>query len=136
MRPLAADDRLAIQEVLSRYCHALDHGRWDELVDLFTADCRLDLSQVLGVYEGHEGLRQFGAMLSTAHLFMRHFVTNIVISGTGDHVATRAYVIAITGPRGTKPQQATGIYEDELVNEDGQWRFRSRRLLLDVPSEK
>jgi hypothetical protein len=133
MSQLTSDDRLEIQEVLYRYCHSLDHGRWAELTALFTEGCRLDLSQVLGVYEGHAGLRQFADTLTAANLFMRHLVTNIVIEGDGQRATVHAYVIAITGPAGTKPQQTTGLYTDELVKHDGRWLLHHRRLTLDVP---
>lgn len=134
MSQLTAEDRLQIQELLHRYCHSLDHGRWSEFAALFTDDCRLDLSQVLGLYEGQAGVRQFADVIAATNLFMRHLVTNIVIEGTGDRARAHAYVIAITGPAGTKPQQATGLYEDDLVKQNGRWLLRSRRLSLDVPA--
>ena len=134
MTQLATEDRLAIQETLARYCHCLDRGRWEELVSLFTEDCRLDLSQVLGSYEGHAGLRQFAQIITSANLFMRHLVTNTVIDGDGAHAHAQAYVIAITGPQGTKPQQTTGLYVDELVKRDGRWLLHRRHLTLDVPA--
>ena len=134
MSQLSSTDRLEIQELLHRYCHYLDHGRWAEFAALFTADCRLDLSQVLGVYEGAAGLHQFGEMIAGTGLFMRHMMTNVVIDGDGERARVQSYVIAITGPAGSKPQQATGLYDDELVKQDGRWLLHHRRLTLDVPS--
>lgn len=133
MSELSTDDRLQIQELLHRYCHYLDRGRWEEFAALFTPDCRLDLSQVLGLYEGQAGVRQFGDMIASTKLFMRHMISNVVIDGDGTRAAVRAYVTAVTGPAGTKPQQATGLYEDEFVKRDGRWLLHSRRLTLDVP---
>jgi hypothetical protein len=126
-------DRLAIHELVARYCHCIDRGRWDELVDLFTADCCLDLSQVLGRYEGRDGLRQFADTMRPLGLFMRHFVTNVVVHIDGDSARAESYVIAMTGAAG-KPQQATGFYDDEFVKRDGGWLFQRRRLTLDVPA--
>jgi 3-phenylpropionate/cinnamic acid dioxygenase small subunit len=133
MAALTGDDRLAIQDVLHRYCHHLDRGQWDELAALFTEDCRLDLSQMLGCYDGHAGLRQFGELIGSVKLFMRHLVTNIVIDGDGEQARARAYVIAITGPQGSAPRQSTGLYEDELVKRGGRWLLHRRHLTLDVP---
>jgi SnoaL-like domain len=133
MSELTTADRLAIQEVLCRYCHALDRGRWDEFAGLFTDDCCLDLSQVLGRYEGGAGIRQFCEMIGSLNLFMRHLVTNVVVEGDGGRASAAAYVIAITGAQGSSPRQTTGLYEDELVKRDGRWLLHRRRLALDVP---
>lgn len=133
MSELTTADRLAIQETLHRYCHCLDRGRWEEFAGLFTDDCRLDLSQVLGLYEGAAGIRQFCETMRSVGLFMRHLMTNIVVEGDGERARTAAYVVAITGPRGATPQQTTGFYEDELVKRGRHWLLRRRRLTLDVP---
>lgn len=133
MSDLTAADRLAIQETLHRYCHYLDRGHWEEFAGLFTPDCRLDLSQVLGLYERADGIRQFCETMRSVGLFMRHLVMNIVIDGSADHARAEAYVIAITGAPGGNQQQSTGLYEDELVKHDGRWLLHRRRLRLDVP---
>jgi len=132
MSDLTTADRLEIQEALYRYCHYLDHGRWDEFAALFTPDCRLDLSQVLGLYEGADGIRQFTDMMRSLGLFMRHLVTNVVVDGNAERARAAAYVIAITGQPGANQQQSTGLYEDELVKHGGRWLFRHRYLRLDV----
>jgi hypothetical protein len=135
MSDLTTADRLAIQETLSRYCHYLDRGRWDEFAALFTDDCCLDLSQVLGRYDGPAGIQQFANTLRAVNLFMRHLVTNIVIEGDGDRARVAAYVIAVTGAPGSAPRQTTGLYEDELVKREGRWLLHRRRLTLDTPQD-
>jgi len=133
MSELTTADRLAIQETLHRYCHYLDRGRWEEFATLFTDDCCLDLSQVLGRYDGVAGIRQFTETLRSVDLFMRHLIMNIVIDGNGERARTASYVIAITGPPGDAQQQTTGLYEDELIKRGGRWLLHRRRLALDVP---
>ncbi len=134
MSELTTADRLTIQETLHRYCHCLDRGRWEEFAGLFSDDCRLDLSQVLGLYEGAAGIRQFCETMRSVGLFMRHLVTNSGIEGDGERARAASYVFAITGPRGGTPQQTTGFYEDELVKRGRHWLLRRRRLTLDVPA--
>jgi hypothetical protein len=133
MSELTTLDRLAIAETLHRYCHCIDRGRWEELASLFTADCRLDLSQVLGLYEGTAGIKQFCDTLSSVGVFMRHLVTNIVVTGDGERAHAEAYVLALTGQPGHTPQQSTGLYEDELIKRDSRWLLHRRRLQLDLP---
>jgi hypothetical protein len=129
---LSTADRLAIAEVISRYCHCVDRGRWEELETIFTADCTLDLSQVMGLYEGREGLRRFAGTLAPLGLLMRHLTVNVVIEGDGERARAESYVLAITGSAGNV-NQTTGLYADEFVKQTGRWLIRTRRLTLDVP---
>jgi len=127
----SSDDRLAIAEVLAAYCHAIDQGRWDELPALFTEDCRLDFGEVMGVFEGRDGLRRFSDMLRGTGLFMRHYSTNLVLRGDGQRAHADSYVLAITGPAGSR-SPTTGRYEDELVKVDGRWKLRERRAVIEL----
>jgi hypothetical protein len=131
MSQLTSDDRLAIAELLAAYCHAIDHGRWDDLGGLFSEDCRLDFGTVMGVFEGREGLRRFTELLRGTGLFMRHYTTNLVVRGDGARAFAESYVLAITGPAGSRTQ-TTGRYDDELVKVDGRWRIRARRAVIEL----
>jgi hypothetical protein len=129
---LSTDDRLAIAEVIGAYCHALDLGRWEEFRTFFVEDCRLDFGRLMGVFEGNEGVRRFTEIMAGMGLFMRHYTSNIVIEGDGERARVECYVLAITGPSGGR-MQTTGRYEDEFVKENGRWRIKVRRALLDEP---
>ena len=132
MSQLSTDDRLAIAELVARYCHAIDRGRWEELDSLFTDDCRLDFGKVMGVFEGRAGIDRFISTMRAAGLFMRHYTTNLVVRGEGAHAQSECYVLAMTGAPGSL-QQTTGRYDDEFVKIDGAWRFRVRRALIEMP---
>jgi len=131
MSQLTTDDRLAIRELLALYCHCLDQGRFDELRALFVPDCRLDFGAVFGVYEGADGLARFTDTLAKVGIFMRHYTTNVVIRGDGERAHADSYVLAITGPSGSR-NIATGRYEDELLKVDGRWRLRERRAIIEA----
>ena len=133
MSQLSTDDRLAIAEIMAAYCHAIDLGRWDGFPALFTEDCRLDFGSLMGVYEGAEGVRRFTDRMQGLGLFMRHYTTNVVLSGDGERARAESYVLAITGPPGSS-SQTTGRYEDEFVKVGGRWRIRVRRAILDTPA--
>lgn len=132
MSQLSADDRLAIAELIARYCYAIDQGRWDDFRTLFTDDCRLDFGKVMGVFEGRGGIDRFIGTMRAAGLFMRHYTTNLVVRGEGAHAQSECYVLAMTGAPGSL-QQTTGRYDDEFVKIDGAWRFRVRRALIEMP---
>jgi hypothetical protein len=133
MSQLSTEDRLAIHELMAKYCQAIDLNRWEEFPSLFTEDCKLDFGNLMGVFEGPEGVQRFTGMMRNLGLHMRHYTTNIVLRGDGERVQGEAYVLAITGPPGSA-HQTTGRYEDELVKVGGRWRIRVRRALLDQPA--
>jgi len=130
---LTTDDRVAIAEIMAAYCHAIDRGQWDVLPGLFTEDCRLDFGDLMGVFEGHDGVRRFGDTLKGIGLLMRHYTTNLVLRGDGERAHAESYVLAVTGSPGSS-SQTTGLYDDELVKTGGRWRIRVRRALLDRPA--
>ena len=131
MPELTADDRLAIAEIMARYCWAIDHGRWDEIPTLFTEDCRLDFGEVMGVFEGRADLERFTGMLRSTGLLMRHYTTNLIVRGDGTTAHAESYILAITGPSGSR-RQSTGRYEDDLVKVGGRWLLRSRRAVIEI----
>jgi hypothetical protein len=130
---LTTEDRVAIAEIMAAYCHAIDRGQWDVLPGLFTEDCRLDFGDLMGVFEGHDGVRRFADTLKGIGLLMRHYTTNLVLRGDGERAHGESYVLAVTGAPGSS-SQTTGLYEDELVKTGGRWRIRARRALLDRPA--
>ena len=132
MAQLSSDDRLAIQEVLAAYCHAIDKGRWDDFCALFTPDCQLDFGKLMGAHAGHDGVRNFTEILKSTGLFMRHYTLNVIVSGDGERARASSYVLAITGTPGNQ-SQTTGFYEDELLKTGGRWLLRVRRALIDLP---
>lgn len=133
MSQLTVDDRLAIGEVLATYCHCIDLGLWDRFLELFTPDARLDFGAVMGVHEGHAGIEKFTGMLKATGITMRHYTTNVVITGESERAHAESYVLALTGEPGSL-STATGRYQDDLVKSSGRWLLRSRRALLDVPA--
>ena len=131
MSALSTDDRLAIAEIIARYCWAIDQRDWTGFTDMFTEDCRLDFGNVMGVFEGADGLRNFATTMSGLDLLMRHYTTNVVIEGDGSRARARSYVLALTGS-GAGRSQATGRYEDDFVKVDGRWRIRTRRAVIEL----
>jgi len=131
--PLTADDRLAIVDLLARYCRCIDFKRWDEITSFFTPDCVVDFGKVMGMHEGHEGVRRMAEMIGGTGLMMRHYSTNVMIEGDGEHVDVTSYVLAFTGTAAGSLMPTTGRYEDALVKRDGRWLIRRRRGIIEMP---
>jgi 3-phenylpropionate/cinnamic acid dioxygenase small subunit len=134
MSHLAADDRLAIHELLARYCRVIDFGRWDEFPSLFTSDCVIDFGELMGVHEGPEGVQRLGGMIGGTGLMMRHLVTNVIVDrAETERADVWCYVLALTGPDPTNLMLTTGRYEDEVVKRDGRWFIKRRRAVIETP---
>jgi len=142
--PLSVEDRLAITELLARYCWCFDTADVDSFVALFTPDARYELDggrlfvgrDAIGGY-----LRQ--AAGSTWLPGRQHHVDQIVLEGTSERVTARAYcTVTHRSPDGVMSIAYLGRYADVCVKIDRQWRFherivrtwRSDELLAAAPS--
>ena len=131
------EDRFEIQELVSRYNHAIDFADYDAWVDCFTPD---------GVFEGGAGrfvgraeLQKFTEQFKQMRLKMpniRHCVLNTVTEVDGDSATSCSYLqLLTTGQEGTK-LLFSGRYNDKVVKVDGRWRFKERIATRDMPPKE
>src|SRR5690349_888817 len=114
--PLTAEDRIAITEVIARYCHATDDGDGQATADQFTEDGILEIT---GSWQarGRVQVAQIGAFKNKP----KHWVSSILIEGNGSTASATTYYAAV-GHGG--PLYATGIYESQLTKQlNGQWKL-------------
>jgi hypothetical protein len=127
------EDKFAIQELVSRYNHAIDFANYDVWVDCFTAD---------GIFEGSAGrfvgeaeLKKFTEQFKTMRANLpsvRHCVLNTVSDIEGDTAIASSYLQLIsTGKEGVK-LMFTGRYDDKLVKVGGKWKFKERKVTRDT----
>ncbi len=127
-------DKLAIKELIARYNHSIDAGEMDVWLTCWSEDAVLDgIGQYL---VGMAALRAFADSYEQNYRSKlpggRHFTVNIVSDIQGDEATSRSYLqLTRTGVNGAQIV-FTGRYEDALVKRDGQWRFRSRKLIQDM----
>ena len=63
-----------------------------------------------------------------------HLVSNVDIEVDGDRArATSTWSYIVRAPDDTPRLEKLGHYEDELVREDGVWRFARRSAPMDIP---
>jgi len=129
------EDRLAIQDLLSRYCHAMDSARADLTIELFTDDATLDTSvggaqDKAGILEWIEGR----LALRAPDYQVGHYLLNTLIAATGPNAAKVRSMMLYTRQRRDGGASAeligTGIYEDEMRKEQGRWKFSARRVSI------
>jgi hypothetical protein len=131
---MSTSDVIEIEQLLYRYCFALDSGSPEDVAALFSesgvlaplysgeapAEGRAAILQWYGTYQNN-------ARAGTDHL--RHIVTNPVIDVEGDRARARCYLTANSVSKSTgRVHGAAGCYEDALVREGGRWLFAERRI--------
>lgn len=121
----ALEDRAEIAELRASYCHVLDHRDWDALVQMFTEDGEFDgLAHARGRAEIH---RFFAGFVDGMAEGFWHFCTNPTITLDGDRAQGRISMQYLSVKKGVSYVSA-GHYDDLLVRDGGQWKFRKRKI--------
>lgn len=130
---LSAEDRLDIQELLARYAWSFDTGNRDGFIACFTDDAVL-CEDAFEEPDRWVGIEAIGAMAD--FFFSRpsfpgrqHHVSQILIEGAGDTATVRSFCF-VTDCKGEPPYplRFAGHYLDEVVRNNGTWRFKSRLI--------
>lgn len=139
--------RIEVQDLYDRYVDCLDEDELERWPELFTEQC---LYEVLP-RENHERGLPLATMLcesrpglmdrvralretsTYAPRYVRHLVSNIRIREDADGFRVRAnFAVLETRPEARTEILATGRYEDWVVRDAGQLRFREKRCINDT----
>lgn len=128
-------DKLAIQEVLTRYAHALDSRNRTLLNDVFLADAEIDYRAAGGVCGDLQTWQDWLHPAMSRFDSWQHLLSNFVIEISGDRATalTRCYN-PLQGRRadGSRYVVHTGAsYDDQLVRTATGWRIAKRVLGMD-----
>jgi uncharacterized protein (TIGR02246 family) len=126
------EDKVAIADLFTRYCCALDNGEVETVVECFTADAELKSPMI--DLEGHAAIRDFVrrfAAQRAAGTQFRHMVTNIAATVDGDQATATAYLLVLISQNGAHRTLPPGRYECDLVREEDTWRFSRRTVFHD-----
>ena len=118
-------DRAEITDLLTRYARAVDTKDWDLFRGVFTADARIDYTQVGGVAGDLDTVVGFLSAVIPMFEAMQHLISNVDIAIDGDEAKVTAMVYnPIKLP--DSPVWATGgWYHHELVRTADGWKSRS-----------
>jgi ketosteroid isomerase-like protein len=131
-------DRGAIENVLAQWAFGYDERDVARMAKCFTADAVMTMdiggAEQMGPYEGHaEVMKHFTDHHEIQTDQRRHVTTNVVIDEETDTTASVfSYLSLLVTDGGVTRLQATGVYRDQFVLEDGSWKIRRRHLDLDV----
>lgn len=131
MVQLLVDER-AILRTLHRYGHAMDAGREEEWVSLFTPDAVFDVvlaaaGAAVHREEGHDDLAAYIAGYPKPPNVKKHIVLDPIIEVDGDTATVASYWLALSKNVDGTVSEGYGRYDDELVRVEGRWRIRHRR---------
>lgn len=131
MTTLPVDDLLNIQQLYARYNHAIDSGNGAGWASCFTADGTF--ASATGNFAGTEQLTSFGDAFAQ-RMKARHWTNNLVLEADGEGVKGSCYLMLLRLGDGEKPTGilTTAIYQDHLVKQGGEWKFRSRTVVGDA----
>ncbi len=130
LSPSEISDRIEIQDVLTRYTHAIDQKDWTLLDTCFTGDARLDYTSAGGIAGSYAEVRAWLEQALAAFAFSVHFISNSAVEIAGDSAQARTYVLNPMGfpnPDGSQHVFTLGaFYLDRLVRTPEGWRIAER----------
>ena len=122
------DDYEAIRQLVARYNLAFDDLDVAGWVACFTEDGFFERSNAGRAYQGSDELAE---LISEFPVKGRHVTTDFQITVNGDSAKLSCYLTYLD--RANNHGIAMfGVYADELVKVAGDWKFRSRRLEVDL----
>ena len=129
------EDLAEIHQLFIDYGNFLDTGDLDSYVSLFAADGEV-LMGPLGRAKGHEAIK---ALMSESLQGLIgasfHLVTSPMVKLHGDTASsTVMWTVIQRAENGTPSLTMMGRHHDDLVRDNGTWRFQRRRGTIDLPS--
>jgi ketosteroid isomerase-like protein len=123
-------DRIEIEQLMARYCHALDNRDWETLRQVFTEDAIHDDSVAGGFRGGVEEKIRFLKRALDKVQIIQHNVSTILLDLHSDMAYARSAcqcpVVVDTGNGRTQVFFQGLWYHDTLVRTPDGWRFAER----------
>jgi len=118
-------DRQQITETLARHAFVVDENQLDQLGEVFTPDATYDMTRSgMGLFEGIDALAAAAAkMFAAGFAPLSHFVTNIIITETGESTASVRSKALMIMHDGTVHSV---VYDDTVAQREGRWLIASR----------
>jgi ketosteroid isomerase-like protein len=123
-------DRLEIQELLARYCYAVDDRDWNAYRSVFTLDAVIDDTVAGGLRAGVEEHVVFMQSALSKVLISQHAISTTALEIDGDLATSRTHCscpMVIDEGNGKRRVFFQGLwYRDRLVRTSDGWRLKER----------
>lgn len=123
-------DRLEIQDLLAKYCEAIDARDFDSLDDVFTTDAIIDYTEAGGSKGNIDETKRFLNEALVKFSNMQHMIglPLIRIEGDNANVRTALYNPMVFDNNGKPETLFVGMwYRDKMVRTKHGWRISERR---------
>jgi hypothetical protein len=126
-------DGQEIENLISMYGYYLDKQQWDLLTDLFAEDATMEISQ-RGIYVGKKSIRRAWELFGPQNIETNHLHNHIQmqpvihVAPEGQRAWVRSRALSQLGTFGGLGIWGDSVYENELVKEQGVWRFKKDHL--------
>ena len=131
------EDKIVIQELITKYNLAIDNKNIDEWTSTWTDDGIW--TTTFGEAKGKTELKNMVNQITNEFASgKRHVSTNIIIedSSTNDGMASAKSYLTVIEAHKTPAVVATGVYSDILKKDgSGKWKFFQRKLDVDLVNE-
>jgi uncharacterized protein (TIGR02246 family) len=131
------EEKEAIRDVMSEYCFCVDNGEFEKFAGLFTADGIFETGP-LGKLQGRQAIQDFIA----AHVpragegpARKHCTMNHLIRVNGAEARADSYIVVLRASGEGIIASLAGRYEDQLVKQNGEWRFKVRKIHFDISGD-
>ncbi|HET8794108.1 MAG TPA: nuclear transport factor 2 family protein [Nitrososphaeraceae archaeon] len=130
---ISVDDKIIIQELITKYNLAIDSKNIDEWSNTWTDDGIW--TTTFGEAKGKTELKNMANQITEEFASgKRHVSTNIIIedASTNNMANAKSYLTVIEA-QNTPEVVATGVYNDTLKKDgSGKWKFFQRKLDIDL----
>jgi ketosteroid isomerase-like protein len=125
------EDLEGIRRTMAAYCTAVDNKDIQGLAAVFAQDSEFSVVPWNLGAKGHAEIVKFYARAFLDSGATRHYLTNEAIERSGDGYRSVCY---FQNSVDAAPQslRGWGIYEDILVREGGVWKFKSKKVTVQV----
>lgn len=121
--------RAEICDLIATYCIAFDDQNWTEFEKLWTEDAAFVVEQ--NAFKGKKVLMDFLSTCLPKGYVSKHMVSQPLIEIADDGLSARART-DVVWVAANFTNAIVGRYVDEIVKQDGRWKFR-RREEIPVP---
>ena len=123
----AIEDRIAAEDLLTRYATAVDRRDWEQYRSIFTTDAEIDYTSAGGIAGTVDEIVEFLSTSLEMFEMTQHLVSNIDLKVTGDSATVTAMFNNPMRLPGGDTWFTGGWYHHDLVRTADGWRSRKLR---------
>jgi 3-phenylpropionate/cinnamic acid dioxygenase small subunit len=132
------EEKLEIHELLSRAAYAYDEREVVMLEACFAEQASFSMriagGDLIGPFESKSGIMGLMTESMTEQTDVRrHVISNIFFEVSSDKTIVISNLTLMATENNDIQLMSSGIYRDQVIKENGQWRIASRFLNLDKP---